>query len=114
MTIKVSLHFENCESLDIAPEDVAFLHMSGITDTLTYSPRYRNAYKVVSLVRLGVKYRPEYSRIMRHNDVVCVDIDGVTYYVKWHEDGEYNNRYQKSKIEPCSGDISVVIMKEDE
>lgn len=113
MAPKVSLHFENCEAIDIAPEDVTFLHMSGITDSMTYSSRYQNAYKTAAYVRLGLNNRPEYRRILLYNDVVCMDIDGVTYYVKWHEGDEENNRYQKSEIEPYSGDISVTISKED-
>ncbi|MDR9852924.1 hypothetical protein RJP21_04825 [Paenibacillus sp. VCA1] len=112
MTPTITLHFENCEALDIAPEDVTFLHMSGIADSMTYTPRYQSTYKSVAFVRLSVEDKPEYRRIMRWNDVVCMAVDGVDYYVRWHEDDEVDNRYQKSVIEPYSGDISVVITKE--
>lgn len=114
MAPKVSLHFENCESLDIAPEDITFLHMGGITDSFTYGPRYQAANKVASFVSLSVRNRPEYRRILLWNDVLCVNVDDVTYYVDWHKADEESNRYQKSEIDPRIGDISVVITKEDE
>ncbi|GAA0840567.1 hypothetical protein GCM10008915_36380 [Bifidobacterium pullorum subsp. gallinarum] len=116
MLLSVSLFFENCEELVIAADDVAFLHMSDITESMTYNARpnpYHHANKNVGFLRLSVVDKPDYRRITAYNDIVYVDVNGVEYSVDWHEEDEYDNRYQSSELREDAGHISVVISKKE-
>ena len=40
----------------------------------------------------------EGERVVKYNDIVDVEINGVTFSTIWHEEDGEDNRYQKSKL----------------
>ena len=126
---KIELVFENCDYVEIQPEDIANLVINNISEKIRrIACNSISKYKVIddmviTLTRNANKqYAPlgfiedkEYifDRITGWNDITSIDItyeDDTTDYitVTWTGDSDYNNDSQHSLLTP-QGNLIIVI-----
>lgn len=124
---KVELYLENCELITIERKYLGHIYMSNFTESISRHDKslihstvvnefaieiHRSLDETTKKQGLFGEYTP-LQRLNKWNDITQIEIfyeDGTSrhFYAHWHDDDQYNNRYQKNKMNNF-GDLYIVI-----
>jgi hypothetical protein len=91
--------FENCEVAHILVADIAYLNVSGITESVSYSAH--NGFRTLKNAKefsLCIK-NPRLSvvsRCIKYKDITQLSFAGETYLIEWVGDSDYENENQRT------------------
>ncbi|KON87408.1 hypothetical protein AF332_11605 [Sporosarcina globispora] len=123
----IDLVLENCEVITVERKYMGHLYMSNFNTTISRHDKKLLSSEVVNEFAIEIhrsldettnkqglfdKYSP-IERLRKYSDITQIEI---TYednskkhvYTHWHDEDEYDNRYQKSKLNNF-GDLYIVI-----
>lgn len=128
----IVLVLENCEVITVERKYLGHVYMSDFKDTLSRSDKSLLKSKVVhefaieihrSLIETTKKQglygeSNPIERLLKYPDITQVEITYEDdskdhFYIHWHEEDEYNNRYQKNKL-TSFGDLYIVISEQND
>jgi len=133
----VELILENCEVVKVDRKFIGDFHLGEINTTISRvasnsiskkvscnefiiqinRDMNKEEYNQCTFSQIDQKTNP-IKRLMKYQDITAVEItykndSSEIIYLKWHIEDEYNNRFQKSKLNNC-GDLYIVISEDKE
>jgi hypothetical protein len=129
---QIELVLENCEVITVERKYLGSIYMSNFTEIISRHRKsliqstvvnefaieiHRSLDETVAKQGLFDDYNP-IQRLNKFNDITQLEItyeDGTKkhFYTHWHDDDEYNNRYQKNKLNQF-GDLYIVISENND
>lgn len=107
--------FENCESVFVAPKQVSYMNIWGITESLNYSQYNEKTvvHKHVKGFNVGIRYTNSgiIDRCLKYKDITQIQWEGQTYFMNWADDESDENSYQTVNISD-NGIMHIAIYKE--
>ena len=111
----LTIVFENCEVMDVSKEQVTYMNIWGITESLNYSQFNKRTVvlKHVKGFNIGIN-SPESSlvdRCLQYKDITQIRWEGITYFMNWADDESDENSYQTVNVSD-NGIMHIAIYKE--
>jgi hypothetical protein len=107
---EIVIVFENCEAESVSEDQVAFLHIAGITESITFSPHGGLIKsKTAESLHMGI-HAPSLglvARCQKYKDITQIVMDDTTYHIKWEGDSDYENPNQSVCLR--SGVLDIVV-----
>lgn len=117
---RIDLAFENCEDVAIPAKDVRFLYAGDINESIRFdnilakSSERLSTYRTAGLVRLIIRNRPEYNRILEYDDIAQIhlydsDDNHEWFFTDYDEVWGHENANQQTELINDETEIHVII-----
>lgn len=114
----LTLVFENCESVDIDPNDIQYMNIWGVTESISFSKRKSETevHKYSEGFNLGVRKASTelVERVLQYKDITQVYWEGELYFMNWKDHSLDESEYQTSHFDSDAGMLHINISKDEE
>lgn len=109
----VTLVFENCEIAVIPKENISWLGLSGVTESVYFNKYSEGVLKNAAEFTIGIEH-PEYDtveRCLKYQDITQIDYNGTTYHIEWPEGSTWYNPNQITEVK--RGGVLVIYVNKE-